>query len=59
MRERRSHAVQMLGSLLVAVAIVAIAVIVMTAKIGADAGKRDDGGDNSGKGKSGQRSGRD
>ena len=47
---------QLIGSLLVAVAIVAITIVVVTAKLGPNAGERDDGGgkteqrDNSGKG---------
>jgi hypothetical protein len=45
---------QVLGSLLVALAIVAITIVVVTAKLGPNAGERDDGG-NSGKGKSAQR----
>jgi hypothetical protein len=43
---------QLVGSLLVALAIVAITIVVVTAKLGPNAG--DDGG-NSGKGKSEQR----
>jgi len=49
---------QVLGSLLVALAIVAITIVVVTAKLGPNAGERDDGGgkteqrDNSGRGNS-------
>jgi len=46
---------QVLGSLLVALAIVAITIVVVTAKLGPNAGERDDGGGNSGKEKSEQR----
>ena len=46
---------QVLGSLLVALAIVAITIVVVTAKLGPNAGEQDDGGGNSGKGKSEQR----
>lgn len=44
---------QLVGSLLVALAIVAITIVVVTAELGPTA--RDDGGGNSGKGKSEQR----
>ena len=51
---------QVLGSLLVALAIVAVTIVVVTivvvtAKLGPNAGEQDDGGGNSGKGKSEQR----
>jgi hypothetical protein len=46
---------QVLGSLLVALAIVAITIVVVTAELGPNAGERDDGGGRSGKGKSEQR----
>jgi hypothetical protein len=46
---------QVLGSLLVALAIVAITIVVVTARLGPNAGERDDGGGHSGKGKSEQR----
>ena len=45
---------QVLGSLLVALAIVAITIVVVTAKLGPNVGD-DGGGGNSGKGKSEQR----
>ena len=45
---------QVLGSLLVALAIVAITIVVVTAKLEPSSGERDDGG-NSGKGKWEQR----
>jgi hypothetical protein len=45
---------QVFGSLLVALAIVAITIVVVTAKLGPNSGERDDSG-NSGKGKSEQR----
>jgi hypothetical protein len=46
---------QVLGSLLVALAIVAITIVVVTARLGPNAGERDDGGGPGGKGKSEQR----
>jgi hypothetical protein len=46
---------QVFGSLLVALAIVAITIVVVTAKLGPSSGGRDDCGGNSGKGKSEQR----
>ena len=60
MASERSHAAQMVGSLLVALAIAAIVIAIVTAKIGPDNGLKDDGGkgkqeqtDNSGRGSGG------
>jgi hypothetical protein len=44
MGSERSHAAQMVGSLLVALAIAAIVIAIVTAKIGPDNGLKDDHG---------------